>query len=90
MEANAPRRLPFVEMTPHSVTNLFLQVPQIFTLSDNAPAVGVIPRRHQPSRVLASLYLEGDLIHLPSRYVFQPGESNPSEPHGELRKAVVS
>jgi hypothetical protein len=52
--------------------------------------VGVIPRRHQPSRVLASLYLEGDLIHLPSRYVFQPGESNPSEPHGELRKAVVS
>ena len=65
MKPDAVRCLTGIEVNGDSVYNLVLQVTEILALGRDSPgAVWGVPGRQEEARILVSLHLECDFIHL--------------------------
>lgn len=62
MDSNAPRCVAFIEMRRDCFSDVLLQVLEVLTLRRDAPAIGIIPPRHEPARFLIALDLKRDLF----------------------------
>jgi hypothetical protein len=75
MDSNSTRDNTFIEMSRNSLGDLLLQVPKVLSLSSNASTRRVVPRSHQPTRILITLYLESDFFHRSIQFQTMPTDS---------------